>query len=116
MFSAGEKQQTSPKGQTVPAHATGTVSYPLLLLDALVLLETPQPDVLEPGTQVSCSFVHDTPACAAVVAPSAYQVSAPKTPVQVPIALPDGQLVPFVPFSNAHIIIWVATSLGERPS
>jgi hypothetical protein len=90
------------------------------------VVETPQPDVLEPvvpapvvpapaGTQVPLEASHDDIACAAVVAPSAYQVSSPKSLVQVPIALAIGQLAPLVPFSEAHIIIWVATSLGERP-
>jgi hypothetical protein len=91
----------------------------LLLLDALVVPETPQPE-LEPvapepaGTQVPLELLHDDCACAAVVAPSAYHVSSPKSVTQVPMALPDGQLVPLVPCSDAHIIICVATSLGER--
>jgi hypothetical protein len=124
VFRSVEKQQISPSGQTPPAHATGFVGFPPLL-DALVLLAVPQPVllelVLEPvvpedaGTHVPFELLHDVSACAAVVAPSAYQVSSPKSLVQVPIAFPAGQLVPFVPFSDAHVIIWVATSLGERP-
>jgi hypothetical protein len=125
-FGAFEAQQISAALHRLPAHATACVGLPLLL-DPVVL--GTQPDVLEPvvpepvvpepvvpaGTQVPFEVLHDDIACAAVVAPSAYQVSSPKSLVQVPIALAVGQLVPLVPFSDAHIIIWVATSLGERP-
>jgi hypothetical protein len=88
------------------------------------VLETQEPDVLEPvvpepvepaGTQVPFDMSHDIWACAAVVAPSAYQVSLPKSVTQVPIALADAQLVPLIPFSDPHIIICIITSLGERP-